>query len=159
MISRFSSNACLVVLAGMAAVSSHAGPVPASLQAQYKVILTALDKCDVRAFQVCYAPEYVSVDPAGKSANLTEYLAGINQIMKGAKKGNFIIKYMGSKTEAKTGITTVSFDVKGTITKADAITTVHEIGTDSWKKVGSTWKEIKTVDKTFAVVTTKPKKK
>ncbi len=159
MISRLSHYSCLVVLAGLAAVSSHADPVPASLQAQYKVILTALDKCDVKAFKVYYAPEYVSVDPSGKSANLTEYMAGINQIMNGAKKGNFTIKYTGSKTDAKTGITAVSFDVNGTITKADGVTTVHEIGTDSWKKVGSTWKEIKTVDKTFEVVAPKPKKK
>ena len=105
----------------------------------------------MKAYDAFIPAGYVSVDSAGKVTQREEYLAGIHDLMKGATKVIFNIAFKGTKTH--NGIVEVAFDCSGKITTPAGVTTFHEIGTDSWKKTGKTWSEIKTVDKLFDVKT------
>lgn len=135
--------AALIVLAAIA------DPIPPALQSRYIKLIAAFEKCDLKAYDAFYSKDYISVDPAGKTENRKEYMAGMNELMKGAKKAAIKIRYTGAST--RKGVVDVSFDCTGKIISLIGTTTFHEIGTDSWKKVGKIWMEIKTVDKVFDV--------
>ena len=128
-------------------------PLPPALQGRYVGLIGAAKACDIKTFSTFLDPSYVSVDPSGKTSTRAEYLAGIQGLMKGAKKMGFHIKYTNVK--ASQGIVNVSFDSNGQLAKPDGMTTFHEVGTDSWEKRGKTWMQIKTVDKVFAVTVPK----
>ena len=130
-----------------------AAPLPPALQGRYAGLIGAAKACDIKTFSTFLGSSYVSVDPAGKISTRAEYLAGIQGLMKGAKKMDFHIKYTNVK--ASHGIVNVSFDSNGQLAKSDGMTTFHEVGTDSWEKRGKTWMQIKTVDKVFAVTVPK----
>ena len=130
-----------------------AAPLPPALQSRYAALLDAARACDIKTFSTFMAPNYVSVDPSGKTSTRAEYLAGIQGLMKGAKTMEFQMRYTGVKSSH--GIVSVSFDGTGQLAKSDGLTTFHEVGTDSWEKRGKTWMQIKTVDKVFAVTVTK----
>ena len=122
---------------------------PAGLQARYDALIASLRNRDLKAYDKFYTADYVSVDPSGKTVKRAEYMAGIGDLMKGAKKFTCGIKYVEVKSH--NGIAEVSFDFTGKIVKPNGTITFHEVGTDSWKKVGKTWMEFKTVDKIMDV--------
>ena len=130
-----------------------AAPLPPALQGRYAGLIGAAKVCDIKTFSTFLAPGYVSVDPSGKTSTRAEYLAGIQGLMKGAKKMVLDMKYTDVKTSH--GIVNVSFDGTGQLAKPDGMTTFHEVGTDSWEKRGKTWMQIKTVDTVFAVTVPK----
>ena len=130
-----------------------AAPLPPALQSRYAALLDAARACDIKTFSTFMAPNYVSVDPAGKTSTRAEYLAGIQGLMKGAKTMDLQMKYTDVKSSH--GVINVSFDGTGQLAKSDGMTTFHEVGTDSWEKRGKTWMQIKTVDKVFAVTVPK----
>ena len=137
--------------------AANAEPIPPTLQARYSALIRAIEKNDLKTYDAFYSADYVSIDPSGKSMSRAEYMAGIRDLMKGAKKTVIKIRYKGATTHD--GIVDVAFDVTGKVASSTGVTTFHEIGVDSWKKVGKTWMEIKTVDKVFDVVAPKPKAK
>jgi hypothetical protein len=144
------------LVAGICSVA-QADTMPAGLRARYVYLVKALERLDLKAYEAIYAPEYVSVDTSGKTSDRATYMAGIQDMMKGVKKATFKLTFTGVKVHD--GITDVSFDVRGKLVSPAGTTTFHEVGVDSWKKVGKVWMEIKTVDKTFDVVAPKPKPK
>ena len=150
-----SSRLLMPALAAVACFPSVAlaVPLPPALQGRYVGLIGAAKACDIKTFSTFLDPSYVSVDPSGKTSTRAEYLAGIQGLMKGAKKMGFHIKYTNVK--ASQGIVNVSFDSNGQLAKPDGMTTFHEVGTDSWEKRGKTWMQIKTVDKVFAVTVPK----
>jgi hypothetical protein len=123
--------------------------LPAGLQARYAALISSLNSRDLKAYDKFYTADYISVDPSGKSVKRAEYMAGIADLMKGASKFTSGIKYAGVKSH--NGIVEVSFDFTGKIVKPNGTITFHEVGMDSWKKVGKTWMEFKTVDKVMDV--------
>ena len=146
---------CAVALTAGVCPIARAASLPASLQARYTALIAALEKGDLKTYDALYTPDYVSVDPSGKTTQRAAYMAEIKDLMKGAKKVVFHIKYTAVKTHD--GIAEVSFDCDGQILKKEGATTFHEIGTDSWRKIGKVWMEFKTVDKLFTVMMPKPK--
>ncbi len=126
-----------------------ADPVPAPIQVRYTALLKAAEKVDLKSYDSFYSADYVSVDPSGKSSDRAAYMAGIRALLKGAKKSTLNIRYKGAKTH--NGIVEVSFDCTGSIPTAAGTTTFHEVGVDSWKKIGNAWMEIKTVDSVMDV--------
>lgn len=134
-----------------------ADTVPAPIQARYTALITAAEKVDLKAYGSFFSADYVSVDPSGKSAKRAEYMAGIHELLKGAKKSTIKFHYKGAKTH--NGIVEVSFDCTGNIPTASGTSTFHEIGVDSWKKIGNVWMEIKTVDSVMDVKAPAAKKK
>ena len=137
------------LIASCLGVSVLAEPVPAPIQTRYTSLLKAAEKADFKSYASFFAADYVSVDPSGQSSTRAEYMAGIHELLKGAKRATFKVHYKGAKTH--NGIVNVSFDIIGKITSAVGTTTFHEVGVDSWKKVGNVWMEIKTVDSVMDV--------
>jgi hypothetical protein len=132
----------------------RAADVPPAIRSRYDSLLAATEKMDVKAFGAFVSPDYVSIDPAGKKTNRADYLAGISDLMKGAKKVTTKFQPKGSKTHGS--IVDVPFDFQASLIKDDGTTKVHEVGTDSWKKIGGNWIMVKTVDTRFDVVAPKP---
>ena len=133
---------------------AYAVTLPPALQARYTGLIAALKKGDMKAYETFYAPEYVSVDPSGKTSNRADSMIAVQGLLKGAKKMTFHIKYTGVKIQGD--VAEVSFDCIGQIFKPEGTTSFHEVGTDSWKKKGKVWMETKTVDKVFTVTAPKP---
>jgi hypothetical protein len=61
------------------------------------------------------------------------------------------------KATIKGNIAEVPFECNGKIFSPKGVISFHEVGTDTWKKTGTVWMEIKTVDKLFDVVAPKGK--
>jgi len=143
----------VVALITCLCLSALADTWPAGLQARYDVLLNTLRNRDLKAYDKLYTADYVSVDPSGKTVKRAEYMAGIADLMKGAKKFTCEVKYTGVKSH--NGIVDVSFDFSGKIAKPGGTIAFHEVGTDSWKKIGKVWMEFKTVDKVMDVTAPK----
>lgn len=149
------SFAALLILMTTVGVSNvFAASLPPSLKARYDGLVKAIQKRDLTAFDKFYSADYVSVDPTGKSSGRAEYMAGMKALLKDATKVTTHVKYLSCKI--RNGIAEVEFDFEGKITKPSGVTIFREVGTDTWKKSGNVWMEIKTVDKQSDVVEPKP---
>ena len=135
--------------------AASAEPVPPPIQAHYSEMVKRFEQGNLKAFGAFYSADYVSVDPSGKSSSRSQYLSGIGGLLKGAKKT--VAKIVCKSATRQGGIVNVSFDATGRMTGSNGVTTFHEVGVDSWKKIGKTWLQIKTVDTKFDVVSPKPK--
>ena len=148
-----SKNTSLMFVAVALSISyssiANASPIPKAIKARYTKLIAIIHKNDMKAYDAFLPADYVSVDSTGKITHREEYLVGIHDLMKGATKVIFNITFKGSKTH--NGIVDVAFDCTGKLTTPTGETTFHEVGTDSWKKTGKGWSEIKTVDKIFDV--------
>ena len=137
---------CIAALTASIGSAAHARPIPPALQARYDTLIAALKKLDFTTFESIYAPDYVSVDPKGKAVKRAEALAGVREIMKDATSATFDIKFKEVKT-LRSGVIEVAFDFKAKIQVPGGSKNIHEVGVDSWKKIGGKWMEVKTVDK------------
>lgn len=126
--------------------TAQAKPVPPAIHARYDSLIAAVKKLDLKTYDSFYAPEFVSIDPKGKATHRAEYLAGIREMMKDATSVTFDVKYKGAKTH-RSGVVDVAFDANIKIQIPGGWKAIHEVGVDSWKKVGGKWLEVKTVDK------------
>ena len=131
--------------------TASAKPVPPAIAARYKTLVAIVERYDLKAYDALIPAEYVSIDPKGKKSNRAEYLAGIHDLLRNAKKVVFHIKF--TDVEQRNGIVAVSFDCDGQIITSKGTTFFHEIGTDSWRKKGSQWREVKTVDRLMKITT------
>ena len=145
------------LLMGCLCHTAIADPVPAAIQDRYKTQATATEKLDLKAWDAYYAPEYVYVDTAGKSSNRTEYLADVHAKMKSAKSAK--LRYHLASAKTHDGIADVAFDLTGKFTMPTGTATLHEVGTDSWKKIGTVWMLVKTVDTVMDIKLPKAKGK
>ncbi len=142
--------------AGLALIAtslSFADAVPKGIQTRYGTLQKTIAALNFKAFSDFFAPEFVSVDPTGKSVKRDEFLSQIKPLFDGAIKAAPLEKLLSSTT--RNGVVDVKFDFVLKLTSKKEITTVHEVGTDSWKLVGHKWLLVKTVDSKFDVVTKK----
>ena len=151
------NKSSFVIAAAMLAVClgpvARAEQVPAAIQARYNSLIAIVLNRDLKRYDAFYPAVYVSVDPTGKTSNRAKYLHAAHDLFKGAKAITIDLKFTGVTRHA--GIVDVAFDCRGTITGPSGKTTFHEVGTDSWKKIGKVWTEIRTVDKVMDVITPK----
>ena len=146
----------IVALAGLSTSFAFAGPVPKAIKARYMTLQTAIRQVNFKAFQGFFAEDFTSVDPSGKSANRTEFLAGVKPLFDSSTKSTLTEKFLDSKTHD--GLVDVKTDLVVNLVGKMGTTKVHEVCTDTWKVVGKQWLMVKTVDTKFDVVMPKVKK-
>lgn len=144
------------LLVGCLCCSATADPVPSAIKARYKSLVSVIERVDLKAFDSYFARDYVSIDPAGKSSDRAAYLAGMRELMRGAKRARLNLRCSSAKIHGDT--VEVSFDCTGKIVTAKGTSGFHEAGTDTWKKIGADWKQIKTIDTVMNVTTPKAKR-
>ena len=146
----------LVVLAGLSSSFSFAGPVPKAIHARYMTLHTVLQHVNFKAFQSFFAEDFTSIDPSGKLANRTEFLAGVKPLFDSSAKASVSEKFLDSKTHD--GLVDVKTDLVVNFMGKGGTTTVHEVCIDTWKMVGKQWLLVKTVDSKFDITMPKVKK-
>ncbi len=138
------------------AVATFAASVPKEIQSRYTHLHTVIRTLNFAKFEGFFAEDFVNVDPAGKSANRKEFLAGVKPLFAGNKSATVTEKFLSAKKHD--GMVDVGTDLvvklKG---HTGAITVVHEICTDTWKMIGKQWVMVKTVDTKFDVTMPKVK--
>jgi hypothetical protein len=149
-----------IVISGIALLfgtTAFAGPVPKAVQARYAELKKVMTVLNFKGFSEFFAPEFVNVDQKGKSTPRTEFLAEVKPLFDSATKGDPNENLISATTHG--GIVDVKFDFVLKLTGKTGVTTVHEVGVDSWKLVNKKWLMVKTVDTKFDVTTWKPAKK
>ena len=126
-----------------------AGPVPKDIKSRYESVKKAISALDFKAFSNFFAPEFVTIDPKGKSSTKAEFLAEVKPFFTTSKSANAKEKLISSTT--KNGIVNVKFDMVLSLKGKDGTTVIHEVGTDSWKMVSGKWLMVKTVDTKFDI--------
>jgi ketosteroid isomerase-like protein len=147
-----------VLCAALTAAFAFAGSVPKEWTARYAAIDQALKARDTAKFESFLDSSFVSVDSKGAETSRDDFIKMIDEIFNGAAKAAPSVKISSVKSEGDT--TNVAFDFHLKVTRSDGSwTAVHEVGTDSWKKIDGDWKLVKTVDKSLKMTNGKPKKK
>ncbi len=135
---------CVPVAAALAA------ELPKELAPRYAGLLKAIKTVDTKSFDSYFAPDFVNVDPSGKSVKRDEFLKGVHGMFQGVKSCD--AKETTKKVTKQGDTMAVDFDftfqMKG---KPGGDLMAHEVGTDYWKKVGGKWLLVKTVDTKFDV--------
>ena len=152
---RFRIFFAFAALAVGLANGAKADNLPSGLSERYAALVKSIETVDMKSYSKFYSPDYVSIDPKGTTVKLPEYMAGVNELMKGAKKAVFKLEL--KKATVKGNVAEVPFDCHGKIFSPKGVVSFHEVGTDTWKKTGKVWMEIKTVDKLFDVAAPKGK--
>lgn len=128
---------------------AFADAVPKGIKTRYGTLQKTMVAINFKAFSDFFAPEYVSVDPTGKSTKRNEFLAPIKPLFDGALKAEAPVKLISSTS--RNGVVNVQFDLVLKLTGKNGTTTIHEVGVDSWKLVGRKWLMVKTVQTKFDV--------
>ncbi len=124
--------------------------VAKELKATYDAVVKTYASVDAKAYSSYLAKDYVYVDPTGKVTKREAYIKEVNELFGSAKSAKLDAKFV--KYTVKGDTIVQDFDVHMTLKlKASGVTTMHEVGADTWKKINGKWLEIKTVDKTFDV--------
>jgi hypothetical protein len=150
----------VIVLSAVALfVVANAGPaVPKEWKQRYNSLMGTINKKDVASFKKSFDESFVTIDDKGKQSSRDEFFQMVDGLMANAKSVKTKEKLLSVKTQGDT--VDVSFDFSMTVKHTPSGSTkVHEVGVDTWKKVGGVWKIIKTVDKTMTTTESKPKAK
>ena len=148
---------CITAITGSMCLIASADPIPRGIKTQYTALIKAIRTSDFKKFDAYYQSDYVSVDPSGNRMTRAEYVLGAHALMKGSKKTTCKIKFLGAKS--RKGFVDITFDFTGKIVKSDGTISFHEVGVDTWRKMGTDWLEVKTVDTKMDVKTQKAKSK
>lgn len=146
----------IVSLVCSASVLAFAGAMPKEIQARYQKLHTVIRTVNYKSFATFFAPDFINVDPQGKSATLKGFLAGVKPLFDMSTKATLTEKFLDVKKHD--GVIDVKTDLVVDMMGKAGKTHVHEACTDTWKMVGKQWLMIKTVDTKFDVVMPKPKK-
>jgi hypothetical protein len=146
----------IVFLVGCATVQALAGTIPREIQSRYVKLHSVIRHVNFKQYKTFFAEDFLSVDPAGKSASRTEFLDGIKPLFGSSTSATLTEKFLDSKKHD--GLFDVRTDLLVKLKGNAGITVVHELCTDTWKKVGSKWLLVKTVVTKFDVMMPKPKK-
>jgi hypothetical protein len=126
-------------------VPSFAVEPPKEIADRYKALMKAIEKVDVKAFSQFYDKSYVYVAPSGKESKRDAYLREYGGMLKSMKSGTTNLKI--TDVNAMRDTVTVTYDFHGALHDAKGGgTAFHEVGVDTWKKIGGKWMEVKTVD-------------
>lgn len=139
-----------VLILFVVASSAFAAELPKELQPRYDGLLKSTRALNSKAFHGFFADNFVNVDAAGKETKRGAFFQMVDGMFASAKSATTAFKCSKS---TKTGDTiAVSFDFKLTLQqKAGGSAVAHEVGVDTWKKVGGKWLIVKTVDTAFDV--------
>lgn len=147
-----------ILVFGALSASLFAGTVPKSIMARYSGIESAMRKLDADAFSKYISDDFWSIDPKGQKQNKADFIKSVREIFTNAKTAKPMVEFKGSKMHD--GMVDVMFDFHLTVMmKGGGKATVHEVGTDTWKKVGGQWLCCKTVDKVLDIKMPKVKSK
>jgi hypothetical protein len=130
----------LLALAAIA-LSSH---IPSGWRARYDNLEKVFAAKDMPALERLCAKELVWIQVDGTKKNRAETLAEFAEMFKAEK---VVVREKLLKVKARGGLVDVSCEVFGRFSvagKSDA--RMHSFCVDSWKKYGSQWKLVKTVD-------------
>ncbi len=140
----------MMIALGILSVTAFAAPVPKAIKMQYDGIEKSMRKLNVDDFATYMSEDFVAIDPKGHKQLKSDFIKGVREIFADAKSANPMAELKGSKMHA--GMVNVMFDFHLTVMmKNGGKITVHEIGTDTWRKVGGKWLCCKTVDKSLKV--------
>ena len=141
----------------LAAVNTaFAGPVPKEIKSRYAQLHTVIRTLNFDQFKGFFADDFVNIDPAGKSANRSEFLAGVKPLFDANKSGTVSEKLISANKHDS--MVDVATDLLVKLKGSTGTTVIHEVCTDTWKMVGKQWVMVKTVDSKFDVTMPKPKK-
>ena len=140
----------------LVASSAFAGPVPKAIKARYSSLEKVMKKLDFKAFSAYFADEFTTIDPKGKSTTRDQFLTDVKPMFENAKKATVHVKLISATKHD--GMVDVKFDFKMSLTGKSGTTTMHEVGTDTWKMVGTQWLFVKTVDTKMDMMMPKPEK-
>ena len=133
-----------------------AGPVPKEIKSRYTSLHTVIRTLKFEQFEGYFADDFVNIDPAGKSSNRAEFLAGVKPLFKANKSATVSEKLISGKKHD--GLVDVATDLVVKLKGSGGTTVVHEVCIDTWKMVRKQWVMVKTVDTKFDVMMPKPKK-
>lgn len=138
---------CLSLLV-VSSASAQKVAVPVEIKAIYDAQAVDLRKGDWKAFFSYYDPAFIVIGADGKKQTLAELRKEVESMTKATSKRNITIKFTGCKQ--KSGLVDVSYIADFEFVPAKGKPgKFREVGTDTWKKQGASWKEVKTVDKAF----------
>lgn len=143
-----------VVLATSVAAASAS--VPKMWKQQYKSVMKTIEAKDMAGFKGFFDPSFVNIDDKGKKSTREEFFEVVSSLFEGA--ASITAKEKLKDVKANGELVDVSFDLIVVIKKQSGTTKFHEVGVDTWKKVGGRWVMVKTVDSSFTLATTKSKK-
>lgn len=131
----------IVVATAAIASASH---VPAEWKARYAATLKLMTSKNVSGFKAMFSDDFVDVSPEGKTMSRDEWFKQVDDIFKADGLGATIdvnnVVVRGNAVDVSY-VFDVSLHMKKHLTK------VHEVGIDTWKKIGGKWLMVKTVDK------------
>lgn len=148
----------LVILASMSMAQSAPTvkvTVPKAIKARYSSMEAVMRKLDFTTFQTYFAPDFSITDPEGKISNRDQFFGMVKPMFDNATKATAVVKFTDSKSHD--GLVDVSFDFSLKLMGKGGTTAIHEVGTDTWKQIGTTWVMVKTVDTKFDVTMPKAK--
>lgn len=145
---------------------AKAEPVPPAIQATYAKMIKAWDGRDFKTYATFFAPNFVIAHPESKPVSGAKYLGEVKAQLKTAKSASLKVTFKNATV--RKGIVDVEFETTRIIVtpemqaKMDAqpkdgpqlshIPVFHEVGVDSWKKVGKNWVKVKTFIKSMSAV-------
>ncbi len=116
-------------------------------QARYDKLSRTFATRDFPAFQSMIAKNYVWVDPNGKRLNRAQAMESFKTIfaarsITGGEKVTSV-KKVGNKVE-------IGYDAHWVVVfEGKKPQRIHEMGIDTWQKIGGRWLCVKTVDRAF----------
>jgi len=138
----------------LVAAVAGAFSVPPEWSQRYQALIGAMNSKNLAAFKATFAKDFYSIDDKGKRKSRADFFKEVDDLFTNAKKFTAHIDLKDVKVHGDT--VDVSFDFKLNIAnKGKGGTMVHEVGVDTWKKIGGKWMTIKTVDSMLKATMTK----
>jgi ketosteroid isomerase-like protein len=143
----------LALLFVFAAVFANSASLTSEWKARYDSVLKLMTSRNATAFKALFAPDFVWVDPKGKTETREQAMKELDEMFSATKiTGRMKL----GKVTARGDLVDVVFDLHVVQTmKGMGKMSVHEKGVDTWKKIDGKWMFVKTVD---SVMTATPAK-
>ena len=142
----------LIAISGvLLAATGFGADVPAEIRSQYKKVELCIVNTDVRTFKTMFDPSFVNVDDKGVVTAYPAFMKQVDELFAGVISGTAKEKQLSAKVYPDR--VEVDFDLKFSFRSKKSVLTGHEVGVDTWKKIGGQWRLVKTVDKVFTVAT------
>ena len=140
----------LIAISGFTvAATSYGADVPSEIRIQYKKIEQCIVKPDVRTFKTFFAASFVNVDDQGTVTAYPAFMKQVDGLFAGAISGTAKEKLRTAKVYPDR--VEVDFDLTFSLETKKSVLSGHEVGIDTWKKIGGLWRLVKTVDRVFTV--------
>jgi len=134
----------LILISLVACTCAFADKVPDLIRGRYRDEKRFVEARNFAAFQTLVADSYVWVQPDGKTKNRKDAMAEFAPMFK-AKSIKMSIKIKRIAKHDETYDANYENNVT-MVVEGQGKVHFHEIGTDTWKKIGRKWLIVKTVD-------------